>query len=100
MPRRCIFRHGVGPQGKSMNKTFLVIIGLVLSLHSASAVRQNGSKRIALSDCEVQNIGKVKCGTLEVFENRATKKGRTISLNIVVYPATGDKREPDPLVYF
>lgn len=96
-----MFRRGAGPQGKSMNKTFLVIMGLVLSLHTASAVRQNGSKRIALADCEVKNVSeKVKCGTLEVFENRATKKGRMISLNIVVYPATGDKREPDPLVYF
>jgi len=84
-----------------MKKTILVGLGLMLSLHTASAVRQNGSKMIALSDCEVKNVpGKVKCGTLEVFENRTTKKGRMISLNIVVYPATGEKREPDPLVYF
>jgi len=83
-----------------MKKTILVGLGLVLGLHTASAVRQNGSKAIALTDCEVKNIGKVKCGTLEVFENRATKKGRMVSLNIVVYPATGEKREPDPLVYF
>jgi len=44
--------------------------------------------------------GPAKCGTLEVYENRATKKGRMISLNILVLPATGDKREPDPWVYF
>jgi pimeloyl-ACP methyl ester carboxylesterase len=37
---------------------------------------------------------------LEVYENRATKTGRKISLNIVIYPATGDKREPDPVFYF
>ena len=43
---------------------------------------------------------KQKCGTYEVYENRATKTGRKISLNIVVYPATGDEREPDPLFYF
>jgi pimeloyl-ACP methyl ester carboxylesterase len=85
---------------KPLKFTKLAIIGLVLFFQTASAVRQNGSKRVALSDCEVKNVGKVKCGTLEVFENRATKKGRMISLNIVVYPATGDKREPDPLVYF
>ena len=84
-----------------MNKTILLFIGLILTLHSASAVRQSPSKTIALTDCEVKGIeGKLKCGTLEVFENRATKKGRMISLNVVVYPATGDKREPDPLFYF
>jgi pimeloyl-ACP methyl ester carboxylesterase len=44
--------------------------------------------------------GPAKCGTLEVYENRATKKGRMISINVVVLPATGDKREPDPFVYF
>ena len=43
--------------------------------------------------------GSAKCGTFEVYENRATKTGRKISLNIVVFPATG-KREPDPVVYF
>ena len=84
-----------------MNKPFLLFLVLIVSLHTASAVRQSPSKTIALTDCEVKGVeGKVKCGTLEVFENRATKKGRKISLNIVVYPATGDKREPDPLFYF
>lgn len=84
-----------------MRKTILLFLALIVSLHTASAVRQSPPKTIALTDCEVKGVqGKVKCGTLEVFENRATKKGRMISLNIVVYPATGDKREPDPLFYF
>ena len=98
---RWISPPGGGLKGETMNKTILVIMGLILSLHTASAVRQNPSRTIALTDCEVKGVqGKVKCGTLEVFENRATKKGRMISLNIVVYPATGEKREPDPVVYF
>jgi len=83
-----------------MNKTIVVFMALVLSLHTASAVRQNSVKSLVLNDCEVAGTGKAKCGSLEVFENRATKKGRTISLNIVVFPATGDKREPDPFFYF
>jgi pimeloyl-ACP methyl ester carboxylesterase len=84
-----------------MNKTILILTALIISLHSASAVRQNGPKRLLLSDCQPQGIkGPAKCGTLEVLENRAAKKGRMISLNILVLPATGDKREPDPWVYF
>ena len=79
----------------------IAVLGLLLSFQSASAVKQSPPKTITLTDCEVQGIpGKQKCGTLEVYENRATKTGRKISLNIVVYPATGDKREPDPLFYF
>jgi pimeloyl-ACP methyl ester carboxylesterase len=77
-----------------------IAIFLIITLQSASAVRQNGPKLI-LTDCSVQGFtGKAKCGTFEVYENRATKKGRTITLKIVLLPATSDKREPDPFVYF
>ena len=77
------------------------ILALLLSFQTASAVKQSPTKTITLADCEVAGIpGKQKCGTLEVYENRATKTGRKISLNIVVYPATGAKPEPDPLFYF
>jgi pimeloyl-ACP methyl ester carboxylesterase len=40
------------------------------------------------------------CGTYEVFENRAARSGRKIPLKIVVLPATGPGRLPDPFVYF
>jgi pimeloyl-ACP methyl ester carboxylesterase len=55
---------------------------------------------IDLQPCDVAGIReKVKCGNLEVFENRATKTGRKISLKIVVAPATGPNRKSDPLFY-
>ncbi len=41
-----------------------------------------------------------RCGTYEVFENRATRTGRKIPLHVVVLPATGPGRLPDPFVYF
>jgi len=84
-----------------MNRVVLLFGVFILGLHSASAVKQSAPKTITLTDCEVEGIpGKQKCGTYEVYENRATKAGRKISLNIVVYPATGEKREPDPVFYF
>jgi pimeloyl-ACP methyl ester carboxylesterase len=74
---------------------------LVLGLHAASAVHQYPPKPLVLNDCQLRGLdGTAKCGTLQVYENRSTKKGRMIGLNIVVLPATGDKREPDPLVFF
>ncbi len=77
-----------------------VAILLLSTLQTSSAVRQNGSK-LVLSDCQIQGFnGKTKCGTLDVYENRVTRKGRKISLKIVLIPATGEKREPDPFVYF
>src|SRR6185369_16061502 len=84
-----------------MNKVILVLALVITSLPCASTVQQNVPKRLVLNDCQIEGVkGTAKCGTLEVYENRATKKGRIISLNILVLPATGDKREPDPWVYF
>ena len=40
------------------------------------------------------------CGTYEVFENRAARAGRKIPLHLVVLPAAGPDRLPDPFVYF
>jgi pimeloyl-ACP methyl ester carboxylesterase len=39
------------------------------------------------------------CGSLKVFENRATKQGRQIDLNIVVLPALRADAQPDPLFF-
>jgi pimeloyl-ACP methyl ester carboxylesterase len=39
------------------------------------------------------------CGTLQVFENRDTRQGRTIDLKIVVLPALGNEPKPDPLFF-
>src|SRR5688572_10608675 len=80
--------------------TFLIVLGIFASLQTSSVAHQNGAT-IALRPCEVRAIqGPAQCGTLEVFENRATRKGRKISLNIVVLPAKGQQREPDPFFYF
>jgi len=42
---------------------------------------------------------KARCGTLEVFEDRVRKNGRTIALKVVVFPATGQDKAADPLFY-
>jgi pimeloyl-ACP methyl ester carboxylesterase len=39
------------------------------------------------------------CGTLKVYENRATRQGRQIDLNIVVLPALRADAQPDPLFF-
>src|SRR5260370_36063858 len=56
--------------------------------------------RLTLVPCEIAGAaGKVSCGSYEVFENRATRTGRKITLRIVVFLATDAERAPDPLVY-
>jgi pimeloyl-ACP methyl ester carboxylesterase len=39
------------------------------------------------------------CGTLRVFENRATREGRTIDLKIVLWPALRTDASSDPLFF-
>jgi pimeloyl-ACP methyl ester carboxylesterase len=74
------------------------LITLILTFQAASTVKQ---EPLVLNDCKIPNVqGNAKCGRLEVYEDRAARKGRKISLNIVVLPATGAQREPDPLFYF
>jgi pimeloyl-ACP methyl ester carboxylesterase len=39
------------------------------------------------------------CGTLKVYENRVTRQGRQIDLNMVVLPALRSDAQPDPLFF-
>jgi pimeloyl-ACP methyl ester carboxylesterase len=70
-------------------------------------VRRTGTGpagRVSLEPCEVPGTRedakeKARCGTYEVFENRAAQSGRRIKLKIVVFPATGRDKLADPLFY-
>src|SRR5215213_11396180 len=39
----------------------------------------------------------VLCATYPVWENRETRKGRKIGLHIVILPALGPDKQPDPI---
>ena len=51
-----------------------------------------------LKPCRVDGIDEeLFCGKLTVFENRETRTGRTIDLNVVVLPALDQKNKAEPL---
>jgi pimeloyl-ACP methyl ester carboxylesterase len=51
-----------------------------------------------LKPCRLSGIDeKLLCGQLTVFENRLTRTGRTIELNVVVLPAVDQKTKAEPL---
>jgi pimeloyl-ACP methyl ester carboxylesterase len=54
--------------------------------------------RLTLTPCVVGGI-EGRCGSLQVPENRATRTGRTIGLNIVMLPARGEQPATDPIFY-
>ena len=56
---------------------------------------------LQLTPCRVAHVdNEVRCGTLNVIENRATRQGRIIALNVVVLPAIARNKEPDPVFLF
>lgn len=63
---------------------------------AVNASAQQG-KRIELSSCSVPGVDKARCGVYSVYENRESKSGRKIDLKIVVLPAKGPDRVPDPI---
>jgi pimeloyl-ACP methyl ester carboxylesterase len=85
------------------HRSVILVLLTVLATFGQSA-RQSPAGRIDLKPCEVPaaDDGKkvsVLCGSLDVFENRAAKSGRRISLRIVVFPASGAVKEPDAIFY-
>jgi pimeloyl-ACP methyl ester carboxylesterase len=51
-----------------------------------------------LNPCRLEGINEeLFCGKLTVFENRETRSGRTIDLNVVVLPAFDQKTKAEPL---
>lgn len=66
--------------------------------------KSKAAASITLTPCEVPGASegakeKVRCGTFEVYEDRNSKSGRKIAIKIVVYPATGADKKPDPVFY-
>jgi pimeloyl-ACP methyl ester carboxylesterase len=85
-----------------MIKIFFALGLLLIScVGDDSRGQQSASQTsVTLRPCDVTGVrGKAQCGTLEVFENRATRRGRKILLKITVLPATGSERAADPLFY-
>ena len=81
-----------------------ILIALCVALFSIGQAVHGADDRIALNPCEVAGTepdkkDSVLCGKLEVFEDRVRKTGRKIAINIVVYPATGPDKAPDPIFY-
>ena len=72
-------------------KLLNVLLSLAAFYISASAGNSSAAligEKINLAPCAVPGVDKpARCGKLPVFENRKTKKGRRIELNIVVFPA-------------
>src|SRR5262245_38182615 len=61
--------------------------------------RQKGQE-IKLETCKVGALNEdARCGKYEVYEDRDSKAGRKISLNIIILPALTSKPAADPVFF-
>jgi pimeloyl-ACP methyl ester carboxylesterase len=76
-------------------RTRLILYFLAVS---AAACQTSRTWPIPLTPCKAAG-GRSEgfCGTYEVFENRASRSGRKIKLNLMVLPTHAAKPQPDPV---
>src|SRR4029077_10562330 len=92
--------HKPNLKSKILLSTFLIApASLLLIFAFSDCSRQQGPGGLArLKLCRLPGIDeKLLCGQLTVFENRVTRAGRTIELNVVVLPAFDQKAKAEPL---
>ena len=78
----------------------LITIGAVLFVLDVGGCAKHGlaGSLSKLKPCRLAGVDEeLLCGKLTVFENRKTRTGRTIDLNVVVLPAFEQKGKAEPL---
>src|SRR5262245_51021019 len=76
----------------------LAVALLAACLSACSPDSQESRPAIALADCRLPGVDvAARCAELEVWEDRAAKSGRRISLHVAIVPARVRSKEPDPV---
>src|ERR1051325_4155073 len=96
-------RHTISSGRETMSSPILRCLrflmatsGVLLLISTAPA--QERKDRWPLNPCKLPGIAEeLQCGKLRVFENRSTRSGRTIDLNVVVLPALDGDHKLAPL---
>ena len=82
-------------------KRLLAAAAAALALPACIPATDSPRAAVALETCRLPGVDvAARCGTYEVWENRATRAGRRISIDIAIIPARLRARDPDPIVVF
>jgi len=76
-----------------------LLFAAILAAPTSAASKKVRPRWPGFSPCTLSGNVKAFCGTYEVFENREARSGRKIPLKIVILPATGKDRAPDPVFF-
>jgi pimeloyl-ACP methyl ester carboxylesterase len=78
-----------------MRLASLAVAGLVAGCMAGDAP----APRLALAECRLPGVeSPARCGTYDVYEDRAAASGRRIALQVAVIPARRRAGDPDPIV--
>jgi pimeloyl-ACP methyl ester carboxylesterase len=99
-----VYEGTMSKDGSEIVGTFTQGGSTALIFHKAGITKSSATVkrgRVEMKPCDNPNLtSDVLCTKYEVFENRATKTGRRIPLNIILLPSTNQQRPaPDPLFY-
>jgi pimeloyl-ACP methyl ester carboxylesterase len=79
---------------------FLLVSTFATAGWGAASAPVPTPSRLAVTPCRLPGIEReARCGTYEVFEDRAAGKGRRIGLKVAVLPAASAKPAADPLFF-
>jgi pimeloyl-ACP methyl ester carboxylesterase len=81
-------------------QTGTAALGAALLTAATGARAADSKPALTLAACERPGVGAARCGTYQVYEDRARRTGRRIGLNVVVLPATGVDRAREALTFF
>ena len=69
------------------------------ALASCNPASEGPRRTLALAECRLPGVeAHAQCGTYEVWEDRATRRGRRIGINVAVLPARLRTHDPDPIL--
>lgn len=95
-PRRGRLARPGGVTPLALLSALAALAGAVAAAAPAPELPRPGG--LALRPCSLPQVGGgARCGTYEVFEDRDSRSGRQIALRVVVLPARGPRRAPDPV---
>jgi pimeloyl-ACP methyl ester carboxylesterase len=84
-----------------MSRVLLVLLCATLAGAALAGCDQDRNRQQAtlqLERCRLPGVdSQARCGRYEVWEDRAAKAGRKLSLHVAVLPALAARPEPDPL---
>jgi pimeloyl-ACP methyl ester carboxylesterase len=82
-------------------RPLFVLLGTLVLRGAAAHGAPAPTPRLELHPCTLPGVAReVRCGTYDVFEDRAAASGRKITLHVAVLPATGTERVSDPIFFF